>query len=119
MKAVGGNRRYGMALVEHLLTGHDIGGYVPQVDHRPFAYGHRLIGRHRQVLAGDHCLDARQLQCFAHVDGLYPGVSVRTAQDLPVEEVRCLHVCAEFGPAGYLVHTVVAYGSCSHHLVFR
>ena len=92
--------------IEHLVAGQGIVAQVLEI-HRAFAQSGGAILCLSEVVGGHYGIDAGQRLGAAGVDGADPGVGVRAAQDLAVQEARQVHVGAKLRAAGGLVCGVI------------
>ena len=100
-----GDRGHRVALVEHLLAGHDVPHHVLVVHHHLAGRDElrRLVG---EVVAGDDGLHAGQRLRLRRVDRDDARVRVRAPQHPADELAGQVEVGAEAGAAGHLVDAV-------------
>ena len=104
----GAGRRHGghrVAVVEDLVTGHDVERDVAIVDLH-LAGRHELGPHLAEVRRGDHGLDAGQRLGPTRVDGLDAGVGVGAAQDPADQHAGQVQVGAELGAPRDLVDAI-------------
>ncbi len=105
-----------MTHVEDLVSGHDVSGQIPEVDHRLAA--HRLLGRDlREVRGRDDGFDPGQSLGSGYVDRLDRGVGVRASEYHSHEHSGKVIVGPESRPARDLVEAVRTYRAGADSLV--
>jgi hypothetical protein len=103
----GRDGRDGVSLIEDLLASHDVPAYVPIVQHH-LACGGELWRQVAEVVPCHDSLHALERLGRGGVDAQDAGVGVRAAQDPSDQLAGELHVGAEAGAPGDLVHAVRA-----------
>ena len=106
----GGDGGDGVAFVEHFVACQTIAAQVREVDGSLAQFGDFVAGV-GEVRRRDDGLHAGQSGGLAGVDAAEVGMGMRAAQDAAVQQAGHLHVGAEDGPAGDLVHAVVTDGT--------
>ncbi len=104
-----------VALVEHLLAGHDVAGHVPEVLRHPLRpdIGEFLL---REVDGGHHRLDAGQRRGLRDIDGANAGMGVRRAQDAPGQHAGHGQIGAVLRPPRHLRDAIRPYRAGSDPL---
>src|SRR5579875_1313554 len=106
-----------MAVIKDLAARQDVERGMAQVGwHLANRFG--LVGQFGKILSGQHRLDTRQPQRPVHVDRFDDRVSMRAAQDLPMQHVGKGIIRSVLGAARDLVHAVMAHGTRSDNPEF-
>ena len=102
-----GDRGHRMPVIEGALARHAVAREIAEI-HRPLADKRLLRRDRREILPGDHRLDAGQGLGLFGVDRQDARMRVRAALDFAPQHAGHDHVGAEIGPAGDLVDAVGA-----------
>ncbi len=113
---IGRHRRHGMTGVKHLVSGQDVLVQVVPVDD-PFAQITGTVSGRRHVGVGAHRMHAGDRGRSGRVDRNDAGMSMRTSQDVAVQEPRQLDVRTVTGTPCHLVGSVVPDRSGPDHVV--
>ena len=109
-------RRHRVSLVEDLVSRHDVIAQEFDVHGHLTEVGHAIFGN-REVLHGNHRLDAWQRFRLRGVDGLDAGVRMRTPQHLAVQHAGQAHIAAIHRPARDLIRAIGSDRAGTNYLI--
>jgi hypothetical protein len=86
--------------------------------HRQFAHRHYARREIRQIIAGNNSLHPRHGQGCRRINGFNPGVGMRAADDLAVQQTGQINIRTIFGAASDFIDTVVPNWAGSDNFKF-
>ena len=109
-----GHRSEGMALIQHLLTRHDVARHVPEINRHPFrAQIFEFVIR--KVRSSDHRFDACQRLCLRSIDRFNACVGMRRTQNLAPQHTGQGKIGTVLRKPGDLGHTIRSHRTTAYN----